>query len=99
MQFIVTGGPHPVENLPVCAVVERALGDVNLSSGGRSAAAQIETADGKTIVHWIIDKLGAAEQRVYEVVPTSGEKPTGVEIGQMDDERLEVKVGGGLLTR
>jgi hypothetical protein len=99
MQLIVTGGPHPVANLPVSAAIEKQEGGLKLTSAGKPVLSQVEQKDGKTVVYWIIDKLGAGEQRAYDVALEAAETTSEVRISKMEDERLEVSIGGKVFTR
>lgn len=99
MQFVVTAGPHRIDNLPVSVELDKQAQDVKLSRDGKIVAAQTEQVEGKTVVHWVVDKLDAGAEKVYEVELTGGEKPKGVDITDIGDGKLEVKIGGEMFTR
>lgn len=99
MRFVATAGPHPVENLPVSVEIEQQAQNVKLSSGGKVVPAQAVSINGKSIINFVIDKLSAGEERVYDVELTGGEQAKDVEIKDIGEGKLEVTIGGEMFTR
>lgn len=103
MNLTITAGPHTYINCPLTAPIdihdlkpgEVSLVDVN----GNRIPCQLFSNHDKTTIAWIEPELKSGETKIYrfETAP-AGAKNT-VEIDNVDDGKLEVKIGGKLFTR
>jgi len=103
MNLKITAGPHEYKNCPLKAPVEindLELGEASLvdESGGRIPC-QLFNDRGQTAVAWIEPCLKAGETKTYRFETARAGITEGVEIEDIGDGKLEVKIGGKLFTR
>lgn len=103
MNITVTAGPHTYTNCPLKAAIgvrDLGYGEASLVDGeGNRIACQVFNDRGVDSIAWIEAELKPDTCKSYrfETVPAGG-KP-GVEIEDIGDGKLEVRIGGKLFTR
>ena len=103
MQITVTAGPHMYENCPLTAaldVKDLGYGEASLIDGqGNRLPCQVFNDSGVDSVAWIERELKPRVCKSYrlETAPAGGS--SGVEIEDVGDGILEVRIGGRLFTR
>lgn len=103
MNITVTAGPHSYRNCPMKAPVnvhDLELGEASLvdAHGGRIPC-QLFNNRGSTAVAWIEREMGPGEVKTYRLETTPAGAATGVEIEDIGESRLEVRIGGKVFTR
>ena len=103
MNITVTGGPHTYTNCPLKApIVVRDLGygEASLVDGeGTRIPCQVFNDCGADSVAWIEPKLKPNESKTYRFESESAQHQPGVEIEDIGDGKLEVRIAGKLFTR
>lgn len=102
MKLTVKAGPHNYVNCPMKVRTDARglqVGEASLvDSVGRCIPCQVLNEGGEMIIAWIEPFLSAGEVKTYRVdSKKSGE--VGVEIADVGEGKLEVKIGGKLFTR
>lgn len=103
MNFTVTSGPHTYVNCPLTVpidVKDLGYGEAALVDGeGNRIPCQVFNMNGTDAVSWIERDLHPNVCKTYrfETAPLVGKR--GVEIEDVGDGRLEVRIGGRLFTR
>jgi len=105
VRIVLHGTQRPVEFCPVSARVGRSIRELEgcaLVDVARDQAVpfQVEPETGGARLHWIVDSIAAGQQKEY-LLAESSDRPASsqVVVAAEDDERLDVRVGGALLTR
>lgn len=103
MKLRLTAGPHEYRSCPVVArIAGRKLGQGEASlvaDDGSRVACQLFTVRGDDWVAWIEPRLAPGETKTYRFDATPAGVGNCVEIEDIGDSRLEVRIGGELLTR
>ncbi len=103
MKVRVTAGPHTYLNCPMVAFVDdkAELGDVCslVDQSGNRIPCQVRRRDGKVKVAWIESVIKPGETKEYRVEKEPVTDSSAVEIADLADGRLEVRIEGKLFTR
>lgn len=103
MKLTVTAGPHGYKNCPLKAPVDihdLELGEASLvNEAGDRIPCQLFNDQGKTAVAWIEPDMKPGETKTYRFETTPAGAASGVEIEDIGDGKLEVRIGGKLFTR
>jgi hypothetical protein len=102
MNLTVKAGPHTYRNCPLKVGMDiRDLGHGEASlvdADGRPIPCQIFSDHGEDCVAWIEADLKPYETKTYRFEPTPAGTSKGVEIEDIGEGRLEVRIGGKLFT-
>lgn len=103
MNLTVTAGPHAYKNCPLKAEIDiRDLGYGEASlvdSQDRRTPCQLFSNHGADCVAWIEPDMGPRETKTYRFETTPAGAKGGVEIEDIGEGRLEVRIGSKLFTR
>lgn len=103
MNLTVTAGPHHYKNCPLQAPIDiRDLGYGEASlvdPEGNRIPCQLFNHHGADSVAWIESDLKPHETKTYRFETTPAGAKSAVEIEDIDDGKLEVRIGGELFTR
>lgn len=103
MNITVKAGPHEYKNCPMKAPVnvhDLEPGEVSLvDEQGNKIPAQLFNEKGSTMVAWIESDLKPGETKTYRLETTPAGAKSYVEIDDIGDGMLEVKIAGKLFTR
>lgn len=103
MNLTVTAGPHTYRNCPLKVAIDvkdLGYGEASLVDGeGNRIPCQVFNGNGADSIAWIEPELSPRVCKTYrfETAPIVGKR--GVEIEDIGDGKLEVRIGGRLLTR
>ena len=96
----VQAGPHQRLACPVRVVIDGgAEGPVTVTDTktGKSSPGYCAVDDGTAILHWVIDKLQADEERTYQV-RLEACASEGVVVDAVSDTQVDVSIGGAQFT-
>lgn len=104
MKFRITAGPHVYKNCPIVVTLDNAEGiseNCSLidSQTGVQLACQVFRRGANTSIAWIEPEMKPGESKEYQLTNTPTASTSSVEITDLKDGRLEVKIAGKLFTR
>jgi hypothetical protein len=103
MNLTVTAGPHSYKNCPLKAQIDiRDLGYGEASlvdSGGNRIPCQLFNDRGVDCIAWIEADMGPRETKTYRFETAPAGSKSQVEIEDVGEGKLEVRIGGKLFTR
>lgn len=103
MNITVNAGPHYYENCPLKAPIEvrdLGYGEASLIDGeGKRVPCQLFNDGGKDTVAWIEPNLQPHVCKTYRFETAPAGAPRVVEVEDIGDGKIEVSIGGELLTR
>jgi len=102
MNFTITAGPHTYRNCPIRVEADipgAQPGEASLvEANGNRLPCQVSVEGGKTVLTWIEPLMNAGESKEY-TFDTAASGGAGVEIVDVGEGKLEVRIGGKLFTR
>ena len=102
MNFTVTAGPHTYRNCPIRVDADGSgaqPGEASLvDANGNRLRCQVNIEGGKTVLTWIEPLMSAGESRRY-TFEAAASGASGVEIEDVGEGKLEVRIGGRVFTR
>ena len=103
MKLTVTAGPHGYGNWPLrvrIGVRDLEYGEGSLvGENGARIACQVFNDQGEDYAAWVEAHLGPNEARTYRFETAPAGARTGVEVQDIGEGKLEVRIGGKLFTR
>ena len=103
MNLTVTAGPHGYKNCPLQVSVDGRKLDMGegalVDTDGNRVPCQLSEAGGRALLTWMEPGLEAGQTRTYKFQSEPVAGSTSVEIDEVGEDVLEVKIGGKLFTR
>jgi len=103
MKVRITAGPHSYVNCPMIAPIDLPCASNKeyalVDEKGNRLVCQVLSDDSPTKIAWIEPEINPGETKEYRLDEISSHHDSGIEISDLQDGRLEVKIARELFTR